>query len=371
MPACGPPSSLSPLNVTTSTPAASDEATLGSSRNAARSTSAPLPRSSATGRPNSRPSRGEFPHLDLLGEAHHLEVRGVHAQEERRLGRDGALVVGDAGLVRRPDLDETGAALPQHVGDAERPADLDQLPPGDDDLATGGQRGQHQEHRRGVVVDHHGGRRARQTCQQVADVVVARATGAGFQIVLQVRGVPGRLDDAGQSRLGQHRTTQVGVDDHARRVQHAAKVRPRPPGQDGRRPVDERRGSTASARPRRNRPASPVRRPVPGSSGEPRRRRSAGHRPPVRARARPAAPTSRRAAAAPPPRGGLAVSCGCCRPRVSFAAVRRLPARARGRRESVRWPTVVHQGTIAALMNPGSSISLAATRSGVTNSSSG
>ena len=52
-PACGPPSSLSPLNVTTSQPAASLSCGSGSrgSPNWARSTSAPLPRSLASGTP--------------------------------------------------------------------------------------------------------------------------------------------------------------------------------------------------------------------------------------------------------------------------------------------------------------------------------
>ena len=53
MPACGPPSSLSPLKVTRSTPARIASAASGSRRRpkAERSSSAPLPRSSMTGRP--------------------------------------------------------------------------------------------------------------------------------------------------------------------------------------------------------------------------------------------------------------------------------------------------------------------------------
>ena len=53
MPACGPPSSLSPLKVTMSQPAATLSASAGSSLNSSRSASAPLPRSSISTAPRS------------------------------------------------------------------------------------------------------------------------------------------------------------------------------------------------------------------------------------------------------------------------------------------------------------------------------
>src|SRR3989304_4922006 len=97
IPACGPPRSLSPENVTSCAPAAG-----------------------------------------LLGEADDTEVRLVPAQENGRPLRDRALVVGEPRAVRRPHLDEGRARAREHVRDAEAVADLDELAARDDHLAAPG-----------------------------------------------------------------------------------------------------------------------------------------------------------------------------------------------------------------------------------------
>ena len=110
---------------------------------------------SARPRP-ARASRG------LLGEADDPEVRLVHAEQQRRLGADRALVVGRARPVRRPHLDEARAGAREHVRDAEAVADLDQLAARDDHLASLGERGEREQHRRRVVVDDERGLGARE-----------------------------------------------------------------------------------------------------------------------------------------------------------------------------------------------------------------
>ena len=77
----------------------------------------------------------------------------MHAQEQRRLRADRALVVGGARAVRRADLDEPRAGAGEHVGDAEAVADLDQLAARDEHLAALGERREREQHGRGVVVD--------------------------------------------------------------------------------------------------------------------------------------------------------------------------------------------------------------------------
>ena len=109
--------------------------------------------------------RGELGERRLLGEADDAEVRLVHAQEQRRLGADRALVVGGARAVRRADLDEARARAREHVGDAEAVADLDQLAARDDHLAALRERGEREQHRGGVVVDDERRLRARQPAQ--------------------------------------------------------------------------------------------------------------------------------------------------------------------------------------------------------------
>ena len=160
-----------------------------------------------------------------LGEADEAEVRLVHAQQQRRLRPDRALVVGRAGAVRRPDLDEARAGPREHVRDAEAVADLDQLAPRDDHLAALGERGESEQHRAGVVVDDERGLRAGEAAQDRRDVVLARAARAAGDVVLEVRVAAPDLDDTGERLLGERRAPEVRVDDHAGRVEHAAEAR--------------------------------------------------------------------------------------------------------------------------------------------------
>ena len=98
IPACGPPSSLSPEKVTSAAPASRHWRTPGSSPSHAgrsashgvRSSSSPDPASTTTGGPSVASSATER----RLGEADHAVVRRVHLQHDRGSLRDRALVVG-------------------------------------------------------------------------------------------------------------------------------------------------------------------------------------------------------------------------------------------------------------------------------------
>jgi hypothetical protein len=107
----------------------------------------------------------------------------MHAQDRADLATrvsHGTLVVGQARTVRRPDLDEAGTRLRDHLGDPEAAADLDQLPARDDDRgAVARQRRGGQQHGAGAVVD--GDRRvgAGQISQQAFDMSVPAAAFSG------------------------------------------------------------------------------------------------------------------------------------------------------------------------------------------------
>ena len=168
---------------------------------------------------------GELLDPRLLGEADDAEVRLVDAEQQRRVRPDRALVVGGAGAVRRPDLDEAGARAREHVRDAKAVADLDQLAARDEHLAAFGERGEREQHRRGVVVDDERRLGAGQPPEQRREVVLARAARSGREVVLQVR-VSGRLPHVLERSLGEWRPTQVRVHDHAGGVEDAAQRRP-------------------------------------------------------------------------------------------------------------------------------------------------
>ena len=227
MPACGPPSSLSPENVTRSAPVATVSATVGSSgrphaRWVARSTSAPEPRSIIVGDAARATDRDELLGGDLGGEPDDREVRAVDLEQEAGRRPDRRLVVARVGLVRGADLDEHAARQLQDLGEPERPADLDQLAARDHDLLVGRERGEAEHGRGGVVVDDHRVLGAGELAEQRAQVIVARAARAALEVVLEVR-VPARdLVDRGARGGRERRAPEVGVQHDAGRVDHAA-----------------------------------------------------------------------------------------------------------------------------------------------------
>ena len=226
-PACGPPISLSPENSATSTPAATESRTSGSSASpySRGSSSAPLPRSSSSSSPRSRASDASAGQRRLLGEADDAEVRGVHAQQRHGALADRLGVVAQVGAVRRADLDERRAGLAHHVGDAEAAADLDQLAARDHHLAAGAERGEREQQRRGVVVDRDPGLRARDARQQIGEVAEARSALPGVEVELDVRVALGGGGHRGDRRPRERRASEVRVDDHAARVDDAAQAR--------------------------------------------------------------------------------------------------------------------------------------------------
>ena len=66
-------------------------------------------------------------------------------------------VIGEAGSVRRPHLDEAGSRRPHEIGESVRPADLDELAPRDGYLAPGGESEKGEKESGGIVVDREGG----------------------------------------------------------------------------------------------------------------------------------------------------------------------------------------------------------------------
>jgi hypothetical protein len=148
----------------------------------------------------------------------------VHAQDGGRLAGDRLRVVARVRAVRRADLHEPCPALPQHVGNAEPAADLDRLPPRDDDLARLPEHLQGHEQARGVVVHDQPVLRPRRAPDEVAHVLVAAAAAALVEVVLQVRVPPRGLLHRGDGSLAQWSAPQVRLEDDAGRVDDPAQA---------------------------------------------------------------------------------------------------------------------------------------------------
>jgi len=110
-----------------------------------------------------------------LGEADDFEVGGVGAHDAGRPLVQGSGIVAQARAVGRAHFDHDRPALGHYVRHAERPADLDKLPPADDRRATLGQRRQREQHARRVVVDDHPGLSAGDSREDALNVLVALA----------------------------------------------------------------------------------------------------------------------------------------------------------------------------------------------------
>jgi hypothetical protein len=149
----------------------------------------------------------------------------VHVQQRRRLGPDGLRVVGQACAVGRAHLHQPRPALLQHVGDAKPAADLDRLPARDHDLPAAGKLRQHEQHGGGVVVHCQPRLRARDPADQGLEMGRARAAAARFEVELEVGIARRRHAHRVQRRRTEWRSTQVGVQHHAGRVDHPAQAR--------------------------------------------------------------------------------------------------------------------------------------------------
>ena len=111
----------------------------------------------------------------------------MHLQDERHVVArpdDRPPVVVDPGAVGGADVDEPGAGLLHHLGDPERPTDLDRLAPGHGDVATIGERSDHEQHGGRVVVDDDRRLGAAQPGEQLADGALARSALAGGEVEL-------------------------------------------------------------------------------------------------------------------------------------------------------------------------------------------
>ena len=136
-PACGPPSSLSPLAVTRSAPSRSTVVASGSSGSSGCGVSRPEPMSTTSG----DVERGQLGDRDRRGEAGDVVVRRVDLEHEAGVGPDRVGVVARA-CVRLvvPTSRMPRAGRRHQVGHAEAVADLDQLAAADHDLLAGGER---------------------------------------------------------------------------------------------------------------------------------------------------------------------------------------------------------------------------------------
>ena len=142
----------------------------------------------------------------------------MHAEQQARALVDGRAVILDAGAVGGSDFANGGAGAGHDLGDAEAVADFDQLAARDDRFSAGGQLVEGQKDGGRVVVDGDP-RRAEQPLQKLRAVDVALSAPAGGEVVLQV-GI------TGERRHGaERRAPQVGVQHHARGVDHAAQRR--------------------------------------------------------------------------------------------------------------------------------------------------
>ena len=160
-----------------------------------------------------------------FGKAHDAVVARMHLQKRSRLLADGGFIVAPVRLVRRADLAQRAAALRHDLRNAERAADLDELAARGDDLSPARERGQDEQHRRGVVVHSHRRLRTRQAAQKRLHVLIARAAAAVFRIVFKRRIISRRLCRGVRRALAQAGAAKVRVQRHAGRVDDRAQRR--------------------------------------------------------------------------------------------------------------------------------------------------
>ncbi len=147
-------------------------------------------------------------------------VRPVRLDQHAGLLAASILIVTRVRAVRSADFDQLAAGRLHDVGHAKRTADLDQLSARDDCLLARSQRFQRQQHRGRVVIDDGSGFRAGELAQQPFDNLIALATAAALEVVLQ-RGVAAHgVSDRVDRLVGQQRTAQIRMNHRAGQVEY-------------------------------------------------------------------------------------------------------------------------------------------------------
>ncbi len=82
-----------------------------------------------------------------------MKIAGMHAEDHARAFVDRGAIVVQMRAIRGAHLAQRRAGGFHDVGNAKPVADFDQFAPADDRLAARCQFVQHQQHRRGVVID--------------------------------------------------------------------------------------------------------------------------------------------------------------------------------------------------------------------------
>src|SRR6185369_10870271 len=98
-----------------------------------------------------------------------------------RFGQRG-LVIPSVSPIRSADFHELSAALAEDIRDAETATNFHRLAARNDDLPPGGEDLQHHEQCRSVVVDHDAVLGAGGAANELANVLVATAPFAGFEV---------------------------------------------------------------------------------------------------------------------------------------------------------------------------------------------
>ena len=225
MPACGPPSSLSPREA--------DEVAAVAQR---------LARSRLAGQLGGLEQRARADIEDererrIVGELRQLAHLHLSREAERRGSSRGGRRARRRSPPRRHGCSRRRACgwwcrpraaahrRSHDLGDAEAVADLDELSARDDDLAPAGERGEREHERRSAVVDADRRLGAGQLADERGHVILARAARTRGEVELEVRIARGHGLHVRQGRLRERRPPEVRVQDDSRGVQHRAQRR--------------------------------------------------------------------------------------------------------------------------------------------------
>jgi len=165
------------------------------------------------------PERRELRRRHVGREAFDAVVRGVAAQQQRRVDGQRAFEVGEVHLIRRADFHESRAATREHVGQPEAAADLDELIARHDDLAAFRERVEDQQHGRRAIVHDERVFGAGRLVQQRRDACVARAARPRSEVELEIGITAGDRRHRRERGRGERGTPEVRVQQHARAVE--------------------------------------------------------------------------------------------------------------------------------------------------------
>ena len=168
----------------------------------------------------------QFLSRNLFRKADHLEITGMDFQQHNGLFTDRFLIIFQMRTIRSSYFNKPGTAFHHYLGNPERTANFHKLSPRNNNLPVLSECVKDKQHRCRIIIDNQGSFCTSQITQDLLNKTVTASSSAGCQVKFQI-GIPcSCFHNSFTGTVWQYRTSKIGMNYYAGRINHPLKVRP-------------------------------------------------------------------------------------------------------------------------------------------------